>query len=70
MFQVGIPPDFAKTLSFPEKVTHFNRDELGRFVMRGPDQHPGAVAVEDNKGTIIDLGYLSEEVCIRLLLCF
>ena len=60
--QVGIPPDFAKMLSYPEKVTAYNCTELRRLVIRGTHNHPGAVAVEDNKGTIVDLSFLDEKV--------
>ena len=61
--QIGIPSDVAMTLSFAEKVTEFNCAELRILVMRGVDKHPGAVAVENSKGNIINLRHLDEEVC-------
>ncbi|KXZ53087.1 hypothetical protein GPECTOR_8g79 [Gonium pectorale] len=45
--EIGVPPYFAKRLSFPERVTPFNVERLRAAVIAGADQHPGALAVED-----------------------
>ncbi|GFR43873.1 hypothetical protein Agub_g5002 [Astrephomene gubernaculifera] len=45
--EIGVPPYFAKRLSFPERVTAFNVERLRAAVIAGADQHPGAVAVEE-----------------------
>ncbi len=46
--EIGVPPYFARRLSFPERVTPFNVERLRAAVIAGPDNHPGAVAVEDS----------------------
>ena len=40
--------------------------ELREMVIRGPHEHPGAVAVENERGQLLNLGKLSREVRIRL----
>ncbi|PNH12767.1 DNA-directed RNA polymerase I subunit rpa1 [Tetrabaena socialis] len=45
--EIGVPPYFAKRLSFPERVTPFNVERLRAAVLAGADQHPGAIAVEE-----------------------
>ncbi|KAK9816421.1 hypothetical protein WJX72_000053 [[Myrmecia] bisecta] len=59
--EIGVPPYFAKRLSFPERVTAWNVQELREMVVRGAHQHPGAVAVEDEFGRIISLAGLSAQ---------
>ncbi|KAG2439375.1 hypothetical protein HXX76_004732 [Chlamydomonas incerta] len=60
--EIGVPPYFAKRLSFPERVTPFNVERLRAAVIAGAHQHPGAVAVEDvTTGRMIQLGNLPLE---------
>jgi DNA-directed RNA polymerase III subunit RPC1 len=40
--QVGVPLRIAKILTYPERVTPWNIDQLRKSVLRGPDRHPGA----------------------------
>lgn len=40
--ELGVPLSIAKRLSFPEIVTHRNKDDLQRYVENGPDIWPGA----------------------------
>jgi DNA-directed RNA polymerase I subunit RPA1 len=51
--EIGVPPYFAKRLSFPERVTPWNVERLREAVIRGHDELPGAVAVEDERGRVI-----------------
>lgn len=53
--EIGVPPYFAKRLSFPERVTPWNVEMLREAVIRGHDELPGAVAVEDERGRVISL---------------
>lgn len=53
--EIGVPPYFAKKLSFPERVTPYNVEELRQMVINGPEVWPGAVAVEDEAGRLINL---------------
>uniref|UniRef100_A0A1A9WHW6 DNA-directed RNA polymerase subunit n=1 Tax=Glossina brevipalpis TaxID=37001 RepID=A0A1A9WHW6_9MUSC len=48
--EVGIPDIFAKKLSYPAKVTHWNVAELRKMIINGPNIHPGANFIEDEKG--------------------
>ncbi|KAK9845826.1 hypothetical protein WJX81_003612 [Elliptochloris bilobata] len=59
--EIGVPPYFATRLSFPERVTPWNVEELRAMVLRGAHEHPGAVAVEDEQGRMVNLARLSLE---------
>lgn len=56
-----MPPYFAKRLSFPERVTPWNVERLREAVIRGPDELPGAVAVEDERGRLVLLSHLNPQ---------
>ena len=53
--EIGIPPIFAKKLTYPEPVTSHNFEELKQAVLNGPETWPGASAVEYENGQIIVL---------------
>lgn len=40
--QVAVPELVAKVLTYPEKVTRYNKKKLQDLVRNGPDVHPGA----------------------------
>ncbi len=40
--EVGVPEEFAKVLTVPERVTKWNINYLKKFVENGPDKYPGA----------------------------
>lgn len=40
--EVAVPDRVAKVLTFPERVTRYNKDKLKKLIINGPDQHPGA----------------------------
>eukprot|EP01133_Synstelium_polycarpum_P012623 gene12623-14818_t len=40
--EVGVPQLVALTMTFPERVTDHNISRLRRYVINGPDRHPGA----------------------------
>ncbi|XP_037942906.1 DNA-directed RNA polymerase I subunit RPA1 [Teleopsis dalmanni] len=48
--EVGIPDIFARKLSYPVPVTHWNVTMLRKMVMNGPNIHPGANYIQDEKG--------------------
>eukprot|EP00879_Flechtneria_rotunda_P027392 GHRR01029340.1.p1 GENE.GHRR01029340.1~~GHRR01029340.1.p1 ORF type:complete len:728 (+),score=248.94 GHRR01029340.1:30-2186(+) len=60
--EIGVPPYFAQRLSFPEAVTPYNVEKLRLLVMNGPYKHPGALAVEDARGLVINLARCDEKV--------
>lgn len=53
--EIGIPPVFAKKLTYPEPVTQVNVAELRQLVINGPKIHPGASIVENENGAQISL---------------
>ncbi|OAV98230.1 hypothetical protein PTTG_00291 [Puccinia triticina 1-1 BBBD Race 1] len=59
--EIGVPPVFAKKLTFPEFVTEHNHDQMHRLVCNGPHKHPGAVYVQDEDGTMISLDKMDED---------
>ncbi|MBW0491771.1 hypothetical protein O181_031486 [Austropuccinia psidii MF-1] len=59
--EIGVPPVFAKKLTFPEFVTAHNFEQMHRLVCNGPHKHPGAVYVQDENGAMISLDKMDEE---------
>lgn len=59
--EIGVPPVFAKKLTFPEPVTVHNVNFLRRLVINGPNVYPGAVAVRGEDGYETLLGKLTLE---------
>ena len=55
--EIAVPELFATQLTFPEPVTAFNVASLRLAVCNGPDVHPGAVAVEDERGVLVSLAH-------------
>jgi DNA-directed RNA polymerase I subunit RPA1 len=53
--EIGVPPVFAKKLTYPEPVTSHNFKELQQAVINGPDTWPGAQAIENERGQVISL---------------
>ncbi|KAF2195552.1 DNA-directed RNA polymeras-like protein I subunit [Zopfia rhizophila CBS 207.26] len=53
--EIGVPPVFAKKLTYPEPVTNYNFYDLKEAVLNGPDKWPGAVAIENEHGQVIAL---------------
>lgn len=64
--EIGIPKRFAIKLSYPEPVTPYNVRQLRQCVINGPDQHPGALFIEDEGGRLIDLKMKSEAERVSL----
>jgi DNA-directed RNA polymerase I subunit RPA1 len=57
--EIGVPPFVACKLTFPELVTPHNVEMLRAAVMNGPDAYPGATAVENEAGRVLQLAHLS-----------
>ncbi|KIK67830.1 hypothetical protein GYMLUDRAFT_1014032 [Collybiopsis luxurians FD-317 M1] len=57
--EIGVPPVFARKLTFPEPVTHANFHEMRARVINGPRGYPGATMVEYEDGTQVSLDKLS-----------
>jgi len=59
--EIGVPPVFAKKLTYPEPVTTHNFDELKEAVKNGPRKWPGAVAIEFENGQVVLLKDKTDE---------
>lgn len=69
--EIGVPPVFAKKLTYPEPVTNHNFYDLKEAVLNGPDKWPGAVAIENEHGQVIALrkkNYEERQALANLLL--
>ena len=53
--EIGVPPVFAKKLTYPEPVTNHNFYDLKEAVLNGPEKWPGAAAIENENGQVINL---------------
>ncbi|KAK3321154.1 hypothetical protein B0T19DRAFT_259807 [Cercophora scortea] len=64
--EIGVPPVFAKKLTYPEPVTSHNFKDLQQAVINGVDKWPGAAAIENENGQVINLRTKSLEDRISL----
>ncbi|GAK66175.1 beta and beta-prime subunits of DNA dependent RNA-polymerase [Moesziomyces antarcticus] len=55
--EVGVPKSIARNLTYPERVTAYNRAWLSELVRNGPNDYPGAKYVIRDTGERIDLKY-------------
>ena len=53
--EIGVPPVFAKKLTYPEPVTNHNFYDLKEAVLNGVEKWPGAAAIENENGQVISL---------------
>ncbi len=53
--EVGVPPVFARKLTYPEPVNHQNFYDLKQAVLNGVEKWPGASAIENESGQVINL---------------
>ena len=49
--EIGIPPVFARKLTFPEPVTPMNIHEMRQLVINGDKEYPGATMVQYEDGS-------------------
>ncbi len=59
--EIGVPPVFARKLTYPEPVTVHNVQLMRQLVINGPFKYPGAVAIRSEDGTETQLDKLSVE---------
>ncbi|KAF2147473.1 uncharacterized protein K452DRAFT_314616 [Aplosporella prunicola CBS 121167] len=59
--EIGVPPVFAMKLTYPEPVTNHNFYELKEAVLNGPNKWPGAAAIENENGQVINLNLKNYE---------
>lgn len=59
--EIGVPEVFAKTLSYPERVTEFNKDRLSEMIINGTDKYPGANYITACDGRVYRLTGMEEQ---------
>lgn len=64
--EIGVPPVFARKLTFPEPVTSHNFKDMQQAVINGMEKWPGAAAIENENGQTINLRNKSLEDRIAL----
>lgn len=64
--EIGVPPVFAKKLTYPEPVTSHNFRDMQQAVINGVDKWPGAFAVENENGQVVNLRNKSVDERISL----
>jgi len=64
--EIGVPPVFARKLTYPEPVTSHNFKEMQKAVINGVSKWPGASAIENENGQIVNLRNKSLEDRISL----
>ncbi|KAI5457229.1 hypothetical protein BGZ63DRAFT_427953 [Mariannaea sp. PMI_226] len=64
--EIGVPPVFAKKLTYPEPVTSHNFRDMQQAVINGVDKWPGAFAIENENGQIVTLRNKSVDERISL----
>ncbi|KAK2595112.1 hypothetical protein QQS21_007138 [Conoideocrella luteorostrata] len=53
--EIGVPPVFAQRLTYPEPVTSHNFRDMQQAVINGHNTWPGAIAIEDENGQVLNL---------------
>lgn len=53
--EIGIPPVFAKKLTYPESVTQHNFQDMRACVINGPEIWPGATHIQNQDGSLMNL---------------
>ncbi|KAK4705314.1 DNA-directed RNA polymerase I subunit RPA1, partial [Phenoliferia sp. Uapishka_3] len=59
--EIGVPPIFARKLTFPEPVTAHNIQRMRKLVINGPNTHPGASFIQMEDGNLMSLDKKSLE---------
>ncbi|KIK92292.1 hypothetical protein PAXRUDRAFT_830087 [Paxillus rubicundulus Ve08.2h10] len=59
--EIGIPPVFARKLTYPEPVTPLNVHQSRQWVINGPKIYPGATMVEFEDGRLQSLDKMTKE---------
>ena len=57
--ELGVPIKIAMNLTFPEKVTPYNKKQMYKLVQNGADKYPGAKTVLRQDGRMISLKHVN-----------
>jgi DNA-directed RNA polymerase I subunit RPA1 len=64
--EIGVPLVFARKLTYPQPVTTHNFFEMKQAVINGMDKYPGAAAIENENGQVLNLRFKNLEERIAL----
>lgn len=65
--ELGVPMKIAMNLTFPEKVTAYNRDYMYKLVQNGADKFPGAKTIVRADGRMISLKHVNtKEIVLHI----
>lgn len=64
--EIGVPPVFAKKLTYPEPVTSHNFKDMQQAVINGCEIWPGAAAIENENGQVISLKLKTQDERLAL----
>jgi DNA-directed RNA polymerase beta' subunit len=56
--ELGVPMEIAMNLSFPERVTAYNKDKLYKLIQNGASTYPGAKTIVRADGRMISLKHI------------
>jgi DNA-directed RNA polymerase III subunit RPC1 len=59
--EVAVPQLIAKIMTYPERVTDYNKTRMQQYVINGPDTHPGANRILHKNGEETNLNFGSRE---------
>ena len=59
--EIGVPLAFARRLTYPQPVTPHNYAEMKQAVINGAEKYPGATAIENENGRVLNLRFTSLE---------
>jgi DNA-directed RNA polymerase II subunit RPB1 len=57
--ELGVPIEIATNLTYPERVTPYNRDRMYKLVQNGADTYPGAKTIVRADGRMISLKHVN-----------
>ena len=57
--ELGVPMEIATNLTFPERVTQYNKPKLYKFIQNGADKWPGAKTIQRKDGRMISLKHVN-----------
>jgi DNA-directed RNA polymerase II subunit RPB1 len=59
--ELGVPMEIAMNLTYPERVTQYNRDKLYKLIQNGADKYPGAKTIVRQDGRMISLKHVNAQ---------
>jgi DNA-directed RNA polymerase II subunit RPB1 len=57
--ELGVPLEIAMNLTFPERVTQYNKDKLYKLIQNGADVYPGAKTIIKSDGRMVSLKHVN-----------